>query len=260
MPRPTLDAGVGLALLAGIAALAPLPAAAAPQVLALIATDGPVALHCAGATCTASLPSLCLQPERRAPQAGRDYRLAEGQSLTVLGNDGTRQITQGYRLIAKRTHVAVEVRIPHDLVAGLGAPAIAVGKNISAIPVPRADDMRAIGKAEIERAVGERRAIADRLIDQEPVRMPAVRMTNSLINAVAAGAEADRSWGAILADARARNVSDAAIAYARLTYDLCKFKLANRLGKSLGGCLGGINDDAMEYLNSDLEPALKTGS
>ena len=258
MLRPRLGPAIGPTLLAGIAALAP-PAAAAPQILALIATDRPVALHCAGAVCTASLPTLCLQPERRAPQAGRDYRLAEGQSLSLLGNGGTRKITRDYRLIARRTHVAVEVRIPREMAAGLGTPSVAVGGNVSAIPVPRPDDERALGKAEIARATGARRAIADRLVDREPLRMPAVRMTNRLANALAAGAEADARWDAILADARARNVSEPAIAHARLAYDLCKFKVANRLADSLGACLGGINDDAMEYLNGDLEPVLKTG-
>ncbi len=259
MPRPTCDTAIGMAFVAGIVALAP-PATAAPQILALIATDRPVALHCAGPACSAILPTLCLQPERRAPQPGREYRLAEGQSLSLLGNGQRRKITQGYRLIARRTHVAVEVRLPRAMTAGIESPAIAIGRNLSVLPVPRLDDETSLGEVEIAYATGARRAIADRLVDRERLRMPAVRMTNRLVNQHATGARADERWSEILADAKARSVAEAAIAHARFTYDLCKFKVANRLAPSLGACLGGINDDAMAYLNSALEPALKTGS
>ena len=46
---------------------AALPAQAAPQLLALIATGQPVVLQCERTQCIAELPALCLQPERRAP-------------------------------------------------------------------------------------------------------------------------------------------------------------------------------------------------
>lgn len=260
MLPPRLDTRTGLFLLAGIAAVMPLPAAAAPQVLALIATDRPVALNCQGASCTASLPTLCLQPERRAPQAGRDYRLAAGQWLSLVGEGKARAIKQGFRLVAKRTHVAIEVSIPRTLVAGLDNPAIRIGEGVSVVPLAVASDLRPLRPAETALATGPRRAIATMLVDHDPERMPAVRMTNRLVNHLSAGGEGDTGWAAIVADARARKVSGAAIHYAQLTRKLCAFKLRNRLAESLGACLAALNDDAMEYLNADLEPALKTGS
>lgn len=259
LPR-RLDTGAGWFLLAGFAAIAPLPAAAAPQVLALIATDRPVALHCEGAMCTASLPTLCLQPERRAPRAGRDYRLAANQALTLVGNGKTRSIAEGFHLIAKRTHVAVEIRIPRTLIAGLANPAILVGAGVSAVPVGAADDPRPMNADELALAIGPRRAVATVLVDRDPARIPAVSMTNRLANLVSANGEDRQRWSEIVADAKARKVSAAAIDYAKIMHDLCGFKLRNRLVGSLPSCLAALNDEAMDYLNGELEPALKTGS
>ena len=253
-------------LVAAPAALAASGTAAAPQVLALFSTDRPVALVCAGDTCRAELPTLCLQPGRRVPRPGRLYGLAEGQSLDLVGRGPQgktvslaldRQMT----IAAARTHVAVTVSVPRALLDryGLEDAAIAVGEDVSAVPLAAADDRRPQTAGEIARAAGEGRRLATAIVDRDPDRMPAVRLMTRMSNALAPG-DNDALWSSMIADAKRGGVSAAAIGFARFNYELCKFKTANRITESFRQCLRGLSDDSMEFLNADLEPALGSGS
>ena len=254
------DFGFGAILISSFYAISPLSAQAAPQVLALIATDQPVSLYCEDAVCTASLPTICIQPERRQPGDGRDYRLADGQSLTVQGDRGTISVSTDVQLITKRTHVAVEVRIPRSFIIDLRNPKVRVGEGVSAVPVPDATDLRPIATKELALATGPRRAVATKMVDREPARTPAVSMTNRLVNLVRAGADHRQSWSEIVADAKARKVAPAAIRYAQTMHDVCDFKLDAGINESFRTCIGELNDEAMDYLNVDLEVVLKSGS
>ena len=102
-----------------LAVAAPLSgAAAAPQMLGLIASNGPVPLSCAGGTCTAELSSFCLQRDRDVPPAGTAYRPVDDTGLTLVATlaDGqTRRLPAGDRLRIESernyTAVAVEERV-----------------------------------------------------------------------------------------------------------------------------------------------------
>ena len=254
------------ALVAAPAALVAGGAASAPQVLALFSTDRPVALACAGEVCRADLPTLCLQPGRRAPQPGRGYRLAEGQSLTLVGRaaDGTEKsltLDRGLAIAAARTHVAVTVSVPRALLDrhGIDGASVAVGDNVSAVPVAEADDRRPQTAGEIARAVGQGREIAAAIVDRDSDRMPAVRLMTRISNAPGGG-EDEAMWARMVDDARESGVSAAAIGFARFNYDLCKFKTANRITATFRQCMRGLSGDSMEYLNGDLERALGSGS
>ena len=265
MNRDALRRGLAAALVASPAAFAT-PAAAAPQVLALFSTDRPVALACAGDVCVAELPTLCLQPGRRAPQPGRGYRLAEGQSLTLIGRGpGGREVSvaldREISVAAARTHVAVDVSVPRALVERLGLrdARIAVGEAIAAVPVAAADDPRPQTAGEIAWATGEARRLAAAIVDRDPDRMPAVRLMTRISNVLPAD-DADALWASMVGDAERDGVSDAAIRFARFNYDLCKFKTENRIVATFRECLRGLSGDSMEYLNEDLERALGSGS
>ncbi len=266
MEQRTLRRILSTVLVAAPVAFAAPVAGAAPQVLALFSTDRPVALACAGGTCRAELPTLCLQPGRRAPQPGRSYRLAEGQSLTLVGRTTGREtvsIALGGEtaVAAARTHVAMEVSIPRALLDrhGLEDAAIAVGDNVSAIPLASAEDARPQTAGEIARAAGESRRLATAIVDRDPDRMPAVRLMTRISNAPGPGNN-DAAWASMVSEAKEDGVSAAAIGFARFSYDLCKFKTANRIVASFRQCLRGLSDDSMEFLNADLEPALGSGS
>ncbi len=247
-------------------------ARAAPQVLALITTDQPVALNCDSAECRAELPTLCLQPERRAPQAGRGYRLADGHSVVLSGHGADGAIVSipvngEVRFTALRTHVTVEARISREVLAryGLVRPAIAVVEAVAVVPHAMASDEQPLTAREITEATGVRRALAVALVDSDAERMPAVRLTNRLINALPAEGRADpslgrRLWARLLDDAGRRGIPEAALERARSNVTLCAADADNGRSPSLRRCLQGFNDDTMEYLNTDLESALKTGS
>ena len=253
-------------LVAAPACFAVSGATAAPQVLALFSTDRPVALSCVGDVCRAELPTLCLQPGRRAPQPGRSYRLADGQSLSLVGRgaDG-REVSlvldRATAIAASRTHVAVTVSVPRALLDrhGLEGAAIAVGDDVSAVPVASAGDLRPQTEGEIPAATGHGRRLASAIVDREPDRMPAVRLMTRMSNAHTAG-DRDAVWASMVAEAEASGVSPAAIGFARFNYGLCKFKTANRIAASFRECLRGLSGDSMEFLNTDLERALGSGS
>ena len=266
MNRHALRRTVAAALLASPAAFAISGADAAPQVLALFSTDRPVALACEGGICRAEMPTLCLQPGRRVPRPGRDYRLADGQALTLTGRgpDGTEMsisLGREVAITAARTHVSVEMSIPRALIDkyGLKEAKIDIGETVAAVPVAAADDLRPQTSGEIGRATGEARRLAAAIVDRDPDRMPAVRLMTRMSNALPAG-NADARWASMVAEAKRDGVSDAAIGFARFNYDLCKFKIANRIVATFRQCLRGLSDDSMEYLNEDLERALGSGS
>ena len=273
MMAQTMRARVaGSALIALPLVFGGLGASAAPQALALLSTDRPVDLRCAEGVCTAELATLCLQPDRRVPQRGRAYTLAPTQSLTLRGvrADGKPvavRISQGLRITAARTHVAVRLELDEKLVAALGisTPQIRVGQAVTAIPAPASGDAKPQSQFQIDRAVHHGRLVADRLVDRNSKRMPSVRLMNAMINALpedGSEAIADRNlrWRDMLASAKDRNVPEQAREYAAFNYKLCSFKLESGIVTTMKQCLRGLSDDTLEYLNADLEPALKTGS
>jgi hypothetical protein len=271
MARFNFGDGIGVGALAFLAFLGAEAARAAPQVLALIATDKPVPLACDAASCRVELPTLCLQPERRAPEAGRGYTLAEGQSVVLSGRVGDRTVSiplgGEVRFVAKRTHVMVEARIARELIArhGLTAPAVSVGPAVSVVPDAEARDALPQTPGDIATAVGERRGIATALVDRDGERMPAVHLTNRLINVLPSDGEADPrrwrpAWASALDDARRDGLAEGTIERARYNVDHCAAEAETGRSPTLRRCLQGFNDDTMEYLNVDLESALKTGS
>ena len=63
-------------------------ATAATQILGLAATGGPVPLHCEDGRCTAEFSSFCLQRDRKGPGFEAQYRVGDGQDLTLVVVDG----------------------------------------------------------------------------------------------------------------------------------------------------------------------------
>ena len=171
------------------------------------------------------------------------------------------------RFTARRTHVTVEARISRDVLAryGLDRPAIGVAEGVTVVPFANASDENPLTAREITEATGVRRALAVALVDNDAERMPAVRLTNRLINALPAEGRANpnlrrRLWTGLLDDAGRRGIPEAALERARSNVTLCAGDADNGRSPSLRRCLQGFNDDTMEYLNTDLESALKTGS
>ena len=98
------------------------PAAAASQVLGLVASNGlPTPLRCQDGICTGHFSAFCLQEQRPAPSANSEYRLAPtgGLTLVVSTVDGGSLRLPADDLLTIRTRIGfTSVRIMFTDTAG----------------------------------------------------------------------------------------------------------------------------------------------
>ena len=183
----------GLLTLAGAMLLASLGgAAAAPQILALVATNGAKELQCDGDVCVAEFTTMCLQEERRVPVSGTEHTILEGSEITVefTRPDGTvlpvAASTLAPRLATLRGQMAMEIGLQRRLFADYGAAsaAISVGPQAFLVPRPVAGDPEPITLAEIERVTGRHTTVARGFHHDLATELAVVRITSELINAL----------------------------------------------------------------------------
>jgi hypothetical protein len=183
-----------------VLALAMLPAgtaAAAPQALALMATNGTVLFTCADGTCSVELSTFCLQQDRDSPKAGAPYRLASATdvSLVAIDRNGRRfrlPMPENLLISAERGYWAVTLSLPETTLAAIdrGRIAVDVGENVSLLPIETPWDAEPQGEAEALIATGPWRNVGSRVVDQSGTRAGTVRVTNRLINRLPRGRRA----------------------------------------------------------------------
>lgn len=240
-------------------------AAAAPQVLGVVATAGPRPLHCAGGECTAYLSTFCIQRERPAPEAGALYRPAPGPQgliLVVTGADGAVSrlpAEEHLRVESYGGYSAVRVSLAEAEAARLGAVAVSVeaGPAASLVPVPVAGDPDPLSETELALATGPLRGAAAALFDRPgSPRADAARLTSLLINALPergpeAAALRDRLWSAQLARADLAGLHPAGRTRAELGYRACRWQAARGEVPNLRACLRRSHDALMMELNEE---------
>lgn len=173
-------------------------AQAAPQALALFASNAPIPLDCADGLCSAELTSFCLQPGRHAPVAGTAYRPAEGQEINLVVVDrenGERRVggNEYVDIRSKRGYWALTISIPEDALVALRATRVAVEilERTSLLPVAVAGDPNPQTKPEIAAATGYLREIGAAIVDHGAVDAQVVRIISRLINALPARGRPD---------------------------------------------------------------------
>ena len=176
------------------------PVSAAPQILALVATDGPVPLSCKDGTCQATLSALCLQKDRAPPASGQLYDPARADHVTLVVTDGqgrSRGVpVQGrMRIESERTFVAVRFVLPEAAMAELGAVKVAVpvGKGGMLLPRTAANDSNPQSAAEIAHATAVLREQARTLDDPLDERGNFTRMAARFANALPKSGPIDRA-------------------------------------------------------------------
>ncbi len=231
---------------------------AASQALALLETDGPTPLICAGGVCKAEFTTFCLQKERPLPGAGTPYDLAQGRALHLVltGQDGEiRRIAaaQHVRIRTSRAgHAAVVIEIPTQALAQLGAreAAIAVGPDVTLAPIPVAGDEDPMTEQEKRIAAGPLRRLGTRVVDRAGGSVEEVRVLNRLVNAMPRGIDIDpgarsRLWQRALAagfDTAASWQRD----IAKGEYATCwRDRVVELGGMSVRECLGRRHDRLM---------------
>ncbi len=254
--------------LVSIFAVAPiLEALAAPQILGVVATNGPVPLICAGGVCKAEFGSVCLQRDRPMPRPGTAYTLAdESVSLVVRAADGseTRLPAKGrVQVTSIRNYAAVVMTIGEDQVRALGGDRVAVQvqKFAAAVPVPVAGDPHPLTPFEIEMMTGPMLRVAARTVARQPEHTVAARVTMRMINAIPEGGApaADDLWRQA-SQAEPQATSHPGVRRAARIYGKCRRSLAGGYASSLRDCLEGHHYGLMLGLTAKVWNRLGAGS
>lgn len=242
-------------------------AAAAPQALAVAQTDIPVPLTCTDGICQAEFTSICLQERRASPRRGTVYRAVDSGPLRLvatLANGETVELPAGdsLEITALRSHIAVRMSLPQDVLRAVGAVemAVAVGENLTILPESRIDDANPQSAQEIELAAGPLRQVAARVLRTAGARMDAAKVANRMINLLpphGRAAQAERST--VWRRGQLPGMSDAGQSMARQAYDRC-LALTEYGSDTLRSCLGSYHDTFVGKLNVRYWNALKTGS
>jgi hypothetical protein len=241
-------------------------AGAAPQVLTLLATEGPMPLVCAGGSCVAELPSLCLQPERRAPAEGRAYRAIGEDGPLLVGQDVDGELRAlplppEARITALRTHVAVALVVPRAWIERhfSSLEGVAVSRLIALAPVPSPEDATPLTAAEIARAATDLQTLVGAVLAAEPENVAAARIAARMVNLLPTDVGADDE--ALAAAWRQAGGAETAIpARSRFDYAFCRAGAHGAFAVDARACFQAQHDGALEYLHARYVESLRAGS
>jgi hypothetical protein len=219
-------------------------AAAAPQILGLMASNAPVLLNCAGQECTAIAGTFCLQHERDIPAYGTPYNATHPEQLTlaVMTRSGdVRRMPAGnwLRFSGYDGYTTIRISLPESFLDAVDGTAVAVeiGAGIALVPSPQVGDKNPQGDDEVALAVGPMRIAAGRYLDQPSVDSDAARLVTAMLNTLPEHYTIDddyaRLWETAITDDVARSVGQAALSRAQEAYRKCSSASA----QYLRGCL-----------------------
>ncbi len=243
---------------------------AAPQIMALIATNDAVPLTCARGECAAEFTSICLQPHRASPAPGRLYTAVGGTGLTLLAEtrDGRKLSLPAKDYVqvrAHRGHNAIRLSVSGREMSRLGVKrlSIRVGEMVTLVPTPVVGDKRPQTLGDIQLATGPMRALADRLVDSGSVQLDAAFITRDAINALPRGGRASAEQRAAAwrqaVEAKTAALSPGGLVRAKRAYQECQYLIATGT-LTLRGCLGAKHDSLIGMLNNEYWNALEAGS
>lgn len=234
-------------------------AAAEPQILALLRSDGAVPLACDGDECRVDLSAFCMEPGRAGPPHESLYTLASG-SLTLVATaaDGgikRHDVSAEARFLSQRGYAAVRVSVPSGLAAELGAERLAleVGPRVALLPVPQKRHHRPHQPEEIAAALGPNRIVGESLVDDGGEKADAARLLAYVINALPERGEVTapsrrHAWQQALATAPER-IGREGRALAAESFERCEAKLGESPTVSFRHCLERNHDRTLWLLN-----------
>jgi len=259
---------VGVVLLAGLVTAS--PAGAAPQILGLLATGGPVDLTCEDGRCAAEFSSFCLQRERRGPGYLAAYKIASsgGVTLTIASPEREAISMPAGGLVsieAVRGYTVVRLSMPAARIAAFGgvSASVTVGEHVSLVPVADAGDPDPLTDNETTQATGPHRQLADDVFRASDGMAEAARTIRRMVNSAPPYGRLDergrdRLWArTVRPDA---SLSEAARRQAWQRYAACRRDLAEGRMFGLRDCLEGRLDELMVDLNRRYWDRLTPGS
>ena len=244
-------------------------AAAAPQVLGVVASNGQVPLICDSAGCRGELSTFCLQQPRANPEPGQQYTLVDGRSIAVVGRTASGEAVRlpagpFMTFVSERGFTAVQVSVPGPVLAriGLQSVSVEVADGASLLPVAQADDPDPQSADEVSLATGPLRAQGAKFFDATGESGDAIRLANVMINSLPGAARRPGDSDGHILDAALR--SDAArvadptgVALARGLYSTCVTKVdVTHHIDSMRTCLQGSHDRLVANTNVDFWESL----
>ncbi len=241
-------------------------AAAAPQILAVIASAEPVTLQCERGECGAEFTVYCIEQRRASPEPGTPYYIHDPSTLTLDGlrRDGTTVALAGAELLTittERGHTAIRMSLPESVLEhfDLASVRVSVGARASLIPEPVAGDFRPHSEIDIFLATGPLRSAAAAVVDDGAERVDAARLTARMINALprrgrAGQDQRERLWLSLAPPAGAPGR-----ALAQAGFERCAVATFGGM-MSLRQCLGSQHDTFIGKLNTKYWRAIEVGS
>jgi len=233
---------------------------AAPQVLAVLASEDGVSLTCADGVCEADLSTFCLQRARPAPDLGAEYLPAAPDQFTLVvvdasGRERRLPVSRHVRFSERRSFTAASAHLPESRLVELGAASarIEIGANASLVPVTVTGDRNPQSPAELRLATGSARAFGARIVDASP-RGAAARLLGSMINGLPRKGPEDRSryealWDKAVGHGTAGPPDGPGMRRARKDFDQCIRSLNDGGIFRLRGCLTVRHDKIMRDLS-----------
>lgn len=219
-------------LLAAIG-LSSTPAAAAPQILGVVASITPMPLACKDETCTAQLSAFCLQRERNVPPGRTVYHAADPGAFTLIATraDGSSvriALDERIGFSSAFGFASVRVTVPAALLPEWRAVALAIEvlPSASLVPTPVVGDSNPQSDAEVALATGPLREVASRHFDTPSTERDAAQLVEAMVNGFPVRSwegRVDRTalWERQVTPAMKEAASPEAIALARSIYEKC---------------------------------------
>jgi len=263
-------------------------AAAAPQVLMVVAPTESLPLVCEGGVCATEVAAICLQPDRANPTRGKRYTLGGpdaapavtgarssvvADTITLIGRTagGRESVLPAGNLAvqAERDHLAVKLSVSEDLLRrlGLASLSVRVTGNVLLFPEAESRDPEPQTDADVALAKSALRRTAERIFEKRRDTLDGAGVVRTAINALPRDRpttmpERRRAQRQAL---RAR-VSGKALRHARDAFTACRSvgdRAVNReynARYSYRACLGIMQDDLVDNVNREYWDALKAGS
>lgn len=258
----------------------------APQALLLVAQGEDVQLFCQDSECAAEVTTICLQPKRAIPVRGTKYLVIEdprrdadkSAALSLLGRSpGGSEVelpATHLRIAAERDHSAVMLSVPRAVLRsfGLSGVTVRISRRLALAPVSVEGDPAPQTAADLARANGPLRRLAEQVLASYGERVAAVRVVRDVINALPhqpSVSEAGRSalWRRALdgrANGNSSKISSGALRHVGDAFRFCLGTGADRLGDgsrdAYRDCLGLMHDGLINRINGAYWEALKIGS
>ena len=260
-------------------------AQAAPQILGLVASNGPIPLKCDTFYCAADFSTFCLQQERKGPSRDHKYHAYNGgEGIRVVGLNSSGEVVEVadgsvLDIIAPRGQTVVSMSLPKRLLEKLGVTqvAIEIAPNVSLLPEEKPNDYNGQSEQDIAIATGSLRQLGTKVVDQNKAKVAAADVLNRVITLLPPGNRAASTrirnsvWGKVAASLPQNDDYRSAITTAKEAFDSCHVHSAGsayarstsvtgRNSMSLRNCLTVGHDALISPLNKVYWEAVKFGS